>query len=729
MNGLLPLRSVLLIVFASGSIIRFGCSTGLPIISQKKLEFSLLHNISFQDKLPNSYLVAFGDYNSDSRVDWIFIRLANDGKKFIEIYDVARSASFDPGLVARGQSEEQDLDESDLRLLISVEVQSNVDAVIATDWNFDGRLDILAIASNRQYTVVVGNSGFPKTTFGSTKSDLPKEGVRYSVIGYIQDSKTKNLIKVWTSNNHPQDSESENLFYSEVFPFIVDINNDGRPDIIGQKGKPSDSNHPGGRFVWINKEPNMFEAVWWTSLDDFIDGATQSYGVITEPHSSAFVDIDGDCKADLVLVVESLKTPGLSVLEIWINDVVNGKAKYRKQNPMPLPANPGQLAFADFNADGTVDIVIPSCTLHKGICVADDQILMSANGQIPVCSSHWRREGGEDCRAIPELCVPSPFTLSNFHAKKTPDFSISILGDPTVPYNVHFVGDKIHPITLRTGDYDGDGYPDLLALVERDGNQRSIQIYRNVETPSSDKATYPLRSFVLEHDLTMRWGDRTILPYATAFVDIFDRGVLDVVAFGVVQELNGGAISQTFVQTTESDFLFLKATALNGVCLKGCGVDVPYTNPRPFGVNAHGPTFKITVTDLSGNKMPRTATQLPQSAHSPLALPFVLFGLGRTNNYIEEFFLGMPVPQEDHVNLWISIIPNSQVIAIPYRLLQPKEWVLELSINPSKKFLSILQSTIVTLFIVGALIFLLDRKEKAEDLVEHRGFRSHFIIN
>ncbi len=42
---------------------------------------------------------------------------------------------------------------------------------------------------------------------------------------------------------------------------------------------------------------------------------------------------------------------------------------------------------------------------------------------------------------------------------------------------------------------------------------------------------------------------------------------------------------------------------------------------------------------------------MPQSAYTPLDLPYVFIGLGRTNNYIENFVLGISTNHGDKVSI------------------------------------------------------------------------------
>ena len=85
-----------------------------------------------------------------------------------------------------------------------------------------------------------------------------------------------------------------------------------------------------------------------------------------------------------------------------------------------------------------------------------------------------------------------------------------------------------------------------------------------------------------------------------------------------------------------TDSFFLKATALNGAC-KDC--------KTPYGVNFHGATFKYTVLDHYGDRRAVQAAQLPRSGYLSVDTPYSYFGLGRTNNYIEDLFVGMTTSQ------------------------------------------------------------------------------------
>lgn len=64
---------------------------------------------------------------------------------------------------------------------------------------------------------------------------------------------------------------------------------------------------------------------------------------------------------------------------------------------------------------------------------------------------------------------------------------------------------------------------------------------------------------------------------------------------------------------------------------------------------------------------------MAQSAHAPLTLPFELFGLGQTNNYVEEFFLGLPLSQL--VSATADLMEFAPFVALPIeKLMRCSYW-------------------------------------------------------
>jgi integrin alpha FG-GAP repeat containing protein 1 len=119
-----------------------------------------------------------------------------------------------------------------------------------------------------------------------------------------------------------------------------------------------------------------------------------------------------------------------------------------------------------------------------------------------------------------------------------------------------------------------------------------------------------------------------------------------------------------------NDAFFLKTLASNGVSPTWGGqhdTKPAKSDAKPFGVNYPGATFKFTILDTSGKKRANQVAQYPVSTYLGLSLPYSLFGLGRTNNYVEELFVGVTRNQPEHFTTYMGVIPNSQLIIIPYQ--------------------------------------------------------------
>jgi len=81
------------------------------------------------------------------------------------------------------------------------------------------------------------------------------------------------------------------------------------------------------------------------------------------------------------------------------------------------------------------------------------------------------------------------------------------------------------------------------------------------------------------------------------------------------------------------------------------------------------------------------------------------------------FFLGVPVYTVDapHWNVWPGLIPNSQIVAIPYPPDIPTSWTPELYITPSGSILWIIVASISSALFFGIIVIVLTYMENKQD--------------
>lgn len=92
--------------------------------------------------------------------------------------------------------------------------------------------------------------------------------------------------------------------------------------------------------------------------------------------------------------------------------------------------------------------------------------------------------------------------------------------------------------------------------------------------------------------------------------------------------------------------------------------------PQPYGSVLPAATVSYSTTDRNGRTQQTSVSTRPSS--DPLQLPFVVFGLGETPNFIERLGIGAVHRQSGGsggtklgLRRWRNLVPNSQVIVIP----------------------------------------------------------------
>lgn len=350
----------------------------------------------------------------------------------------------------------------------------------------------------------------------------------------------------------------------------------------------------------------------------------------------------------------------------------------------------GQSAFADFDGDGHMDHLLPGCEDHG---CQRSAIYLARSG-----TEQW---------------VP---VLQDFSHKGT------VWGFVPFVREQHPV-EMPTPVTLHIGDYNTDGYPDALAVLRNtSGSGQQAFLLENVPCNNAS-CEGARRMFRVYWELT---GLSQISEAAVAtFFDIYEDGILDIVVLSKGRAQSDWAI-HALKNNFEADAYFVKVIVLSGLCSNDCPRKI-----TPFGVNQPGPYIMYTTVDANGYLKNGSAGQLSQSAHLALQLPYSVLGLGRSANFLDHLYVGIPRPSGEKAvrkQEWTAIIPNSQLIVIPYPHDVPRSWSAKLYLTPSSIVLLTAIALIgVCAFILAVIAVLHWREKKADDREKRQeAHRFHF---
>lgn len=673
-----------------------------------------------------------GDLNSDKHTDLFVLNLAN------------ATDAITPTWVVEAWLWNADAKEFRICSTASIVSTRTVTGVVASDFNYDGKLDLLLSGPtydswSREVTFLSLHFG-ALTSFESEALELP----------------------------------------SSLDPVLVaDVNNDLRPDLFGARYTYDESN-PAPSSAGADANLTATHRAYWLNtakdgvLSSFqmvaqpLDQAFSAYPIRTtginhtaplptlaSPHSHAFVDLNGDCMADLVVTSTGTLTDDttLTFLEIWLNRAELGPVFH---SISALPSGAGQIAFEDIDNDGNIDILVP---VFSGEDTANE-IHLYYNAAKQLCRSAY--SDSDNCRAQSALCSADDnfyfdFMKYTLDSQEVPTDSANLV---VYRFPTGMIGGHMYnpysstlgqsnpatnaPFQLRLGDINLDGYPDLLlALTPTPAEAVEYgvaELWLNVAATTSAGTPQAHAESVLCASAAEDVGRRVFSSTASgldtannllsaqsgafagaAFFDLADDGDIDVLFSTRAPAGTSGAgtfTTHVFENDLDEDAYFLTSQASNGVCPAWCDVEPTFPDPKPYGVNVVGATFKFAYTDLSGTRRASIGATLTRSAYMPLAPPYRTFGLGRTNTFIDTFSFGVGLNQSVHSRSWVSMVPNAQVMVFPYPPSDPAEWTMELFISPSSHLLWVGVSWAATLTLIAIVIGALHIREKREDAQE-----------
>lgn len=206
------------------------------------------------------------------------------------------------------------------------------------------------------------------------------------------------------------------------------------------------------------------------------------------------------------------------------------------------------------------------------------------------------------------------------------------------------------PLMARAGDFDQDGFPDVLLTVHAQGRRETrLLLLRNVEDGDGgrtfERVTCDSEAFSTglgPCDISAL--DEWKFGYAGSFIslDIGGGGGLDILVLSREVGAGGGLTAKTLTSGVGGGNSYLRAMALNGVCWDWCSEGDAFPARKPLGGGQYGAVLKYRLQDLQGQWHTQVSPQLASSANAPLLLPFVVMGLGATSYFIDDIHVAVP---------------------------------------------------------------------------------------
>ncbi|KAK0428972.1 hypothetical protein QR680_011114 [Steinernema hermaphroditum] len=471
---------------------------------------------------------------------------------------------------------------------------------------------------------------------------------------------------VYISHNSAFKKVALNAAYFDQ-PIVVDLNGDGISDILGFVYDDQDEVKP----FCVTGSRTLSESTKGTNCSDYFQNLEKT-APFTPIHGfpPIFADLDGDLSSELVFGMED-KTDILR-FDVWKR---NG-AKTWDYDGKILGRNPlnsnfkyfGGAVVGDIDANGLLDVMVPVCREEE--CQHVDNMLL------------WTKKRGWNC------------------------INLDLKGH-------EIVGEPESKVLFRIGDFNLDGYPDLIASLLNPTQKRIhpmiLENVRSSDVPNITR-TFELQTNPLRLEPTdMANGD---IKMAT-FFDLKENGGLDI----IVEYEHLLQMKHDFIRCeNKGDTTFLKVQTFTSVCANDCP---GHDGKLGSGISWHGACTRFSMADTWGETKQSAQCQMPQTSHRSLALPYVLFGLGRSPNFVDKITLGSPQYPERKGEAQ-KIVPNSRLVVIPPEFPSGTKWTFRQYIIPSRLLIQSLPVFAALCVLLSSLIVFLHYREVREDRKERQ---------
>lgn len=332
------------------------------------------------------------------------------------------------------------------------------------------------------------------------------------------------------------EKDSEPIIKMKGEPVALDYNSDMVIDLFGMDEEEK-------RTFWI------FEKGRGAPKAVLMSHGEKKLARLSVPHSHSFLDLNDDFNADLYLTAEE------NDVEIWLASEEGDERGQRFHYNRTIHYDPqgssnkfyGQSIFMDIELNGNLNQLLPVC--HDSKC---------KNSTIWV-------QSGEHYRDL---------NINFFQDDNKTQWGF------LVPNHRKFYSQAI---TLRAGDFNNDGFPDLLVTLQKnEGSTIQTFLMENIKDVNGKPSDHFKRTFAVRWNALMPFGENTVMG---SFYDFYQDGILDV----ILLQKNGDKYKPlAFRNTLDYDANFVKVIVLTGL-----------TNKRPPAKETHFGTKKKNYGELN----------------------------------------------------------------------------------------------------------------------------------
>ena len=256
-------------------------------------------------------------------------------------------------------------------------------------------------------------------------------------------------------------------------------------------------------------------------------------------------------------------------LEVWVYDFSASPAGYTKTtSDFTLPSGAQHVTFGDIDGDGNIDMVFPICDPESCSSSTLGSIGIAYNVQKTLCGLDFA--DSSSCRSDSHLCTLDDSYTFNLESKNyvvvdlPSGYSFSLASElGTDDLNL------VLPITAHLGDYNLDGYPDMMLILKP---VRAIMLLR-FGRMCHVIMKYAVQKLFRENEghsarVTCRRKSLQRPMYSQPHFDLNKDGTLDIMLQALGTNLKRSVT--VFYNNLQEDAFFFKTIGENGVCPTEC---------------------------------------------------------------------------------------------------------------------------------------------------------------